>query len=73
MIRIFKMFLAGLALPCMSAMGMPHKWSSAKFKREAPKPLKFGADGKFRILHITDILHQQLHLTMQQLHTRHRS
>ncbi|MBR2867573.1 MAG: metallophosphoesterase family protein [Clostridia bacterium] len=53
--RIFKMFLAGLALPCMSAMGMPHKWSSAKFKREAPEPLKFGDDGKFRILHITDI------------------
>lgn len=53
--RILKSFLAGLALPCLSAMGTPHKWSSAKFKREAPEPLKFGTDGKFRILHITDI------------------
>lgn len=53
--RILKAFLAGLALPCLSAMGTPHKWSSAKFKREAPEPLKFGTDGKFRILHITDI------------------
>lgn len=53
--RILKSFLAGLALPCLSAMGTPHKWSSAKFRRETPEPLKFGADGKFRILHITDI------------------
>ena len=37
------------------AMGMPRKWKTDKFKREAPAPLKFGADGKFRILHITDI------------------
>ncbi len=36
-------------------MGYPHKWQSAKFRREAPEPLKFGADGKFRILHLTDI------------------
>ncbi len=53
--KIFRSFLAGLALPCLSAMGTPHKWSSAKFRREAPEPLKFGTDGKFRILHITDI------------------
>ncbi|MBR3779660.1 MAG: metallophosphoesterase family protein [Clostridia bacterium] len=55
MSKIFKAFLAGLALPCLSAMGTPHKFSSAKFKREAPEPLKFGNDGKFRILHLTDI------------------
>lgn len=34
---------------------IPHKFKSAKFKREEPAPLKFGADGKFRILHLTDI------------------
>ncbi len=37
------------------AMGMPKKWKTDKFKRETPAPLKFGADGKFKILHITDI------------------
>ena len=37
------------------AMGIPRKWKTDRFKREAPAPLKFGADGKFRILHITDI------------------
>lgn len=37
------------------AMGYPKKWKTDRFKREAPAPLKFGADGKFRILHITDI------------------
>lgn len=55
MSKIFRSFLAGLTLPCLAAMGMPHKWRSAKFKREEPAPLKFGADGKFRILHLTDI------------------
>ena len=55
MSKIIKSFLAGLALPCLAAMGMPHKFKSAKFKRENPEPLKFGADGKFRILHLTDI------------------
>ena len=35
--------------------GMPKKWKTDRFKREAPAPLKFGADGKFKILHITDI------------------
>ena len=35
--------------------GYPHKWQSDKFKREVPEPLKFGPDGKFRILHLTDI------------------
>ncbi|MBO5065612.1 MAG: metallophosphoesterase family protein [Clostridia bacterium] len=37
------------------AMGIPRKWKTDRFKREAPAPLKFGADGKFKILHITDI------------------
>ncbi|MBQ7116163.1 MAG: metallophosphoesterase family protein [Clostridia bacterium] len=37
------------------AMGYPKKWKTDRFKREAPAPLKFGADGKFKILHITDI------------------
>ena len=37
------------------AMGIPRKWKTDNFKREAPAPLKFGADGKFKILHITDI------------------
>lgn len=55
MSKIIKSFLAGLALPCFGAMGTPHKWISGKFKRENPQPLKFGDDGKFRILHITDI------------------
>ena len=55
MSKILKSFLAGLTLPCLAAMGTPHKFRSAKFEREAPAPLKFGADGKFRILHLTDI------------------
>ncbi len=55
MSRIIKSFLAGLMLPCLGAMGTPHKWQSAKFRREKPAPLKFSADGKFRILHLTDI------------------
>ena len=37
------------------AMGFPKKWKTDRFKREAPAPLKFGTDGKFKILHITDI------------------
>ncbi len=53
--RITKAFLAGFSLPCLAAMGEPRKWKSAKFKREAPEALRFNADGKFRILHITDI------------------
>lgn len=36
-------------------MGFPKKWKTDRFKREAPAPLKFGTDGKFKILHITDI------------------
>lgn len=55
MSKIIKSFLAGMCLPCLAAMGTPHKFKSAKFEREAPAPLKFGADGKFRILHLTDI------------------
>lgn len=53
--RIAKAFLMGFTLPCLAAMGSPKKWKTAKFKREAPAPLKFNADGKFKILHITDI------------------
>ena len=53
--KIFRMFLTGLTLPCISAMGYPHKFSSGKFYREKPQPLRFGKDGKFRVLHITDI------------------
>lgn len=52
---VLKSILTGFAFPCLAAMGMPHKWKSDKFKRVAPAPLKFGSDGKFRILHITDI------------------
>lgn len=37
------------------AMGIPRKWKTDRFKREPNAPLKFGADGKFKILHITDI------------------
>lgn len=37
------------------AMGFPKKWKTDRFKRPEPAPLKFGADGKFKILHITDI------------------
>ena len=37
------------------ATGIPRKWKTDRFKRETPAPLKFGADGKFKILHITDI------------------
>ena len=55
MTKILKSFLLGLSLPCLAAIGTPQKWKSAKFKRDEPAPLKFGADGKFRILHITDI------------------
>ena len=52
---ILKSLLTGFALPCLSAMGMPRKWKTDKFRKEEPKPLKFSEDGKFRILHITDI------------------
>lgn len=37
------------------ATGMPRKWKVDRFMREPNAPLKFGADGKFKILHITDI------------------
>lgn len=53
--KILKALLTGFTLPCLTAMGSPKKFSSAKFKREEPAPLKFSPDGKFRILHITDI------------------
>ncbi len=53
--KILKALLTGFTLPCLAAMGSPKKFRSAKFKREEPSPLKFGPDGKFKILHITDI------------------
>ncbi len=53
--KFTKTFLRTLAMPCLLAMGVPHKWKSAKFERSAPAPLKFSDDGKFRILHLTDI------------------
>lgn len=53
--RILKNILLGFSLPCVAAMGTPKKFKTAKFKRQEPAPLKFGADGKFKILHITDI------------------
>ncbi len=37
------------------ATGTPQKWKTDKFSREEPAPLKFSDDGKFRILHLTDI------------------
>lgn len=52
---ILKNILTGFSLPCVAAMGTPQKFKTAKFKRKEPAPLKFGADGKFKILHITDI------------------
>lgn len=53
--KILKCFLLGITLPFLCAMGIPHKWDSGKFKRKKYEPLKFGKDGKFKILHITDI------------------
>lgn len=53
--RIFRNMLYGFCLPCIAAMGTPRKFKTDKFKREIPEPLRFGTDGKFRILHITDI------------------
>ena len=53
--KILRSLLFGFAAPCLAAMGTPQKSKSDKFKREAPAPLKFGSDGKFRILHLTDI------------------
>ena len=37
------------------ATGRPNKWKTDRFLREEPKPLQFSKDGKFRILHLTDI------------------
>lgn len=53
--KILRSMLLGFSLPCICTMGTPRKFKSDKYKREAPAPLKFGEDGKFRILHITDI------------------
>ena len=53
--KILRSLLFGFAAPCLAAMGTPQKSKSDKFKRETPAPLKFGSDGKFRILHLTDI------------------
>lgn len=53
--RILRKMLSGFALPAVFAMGTPQKYKSDKFTRKAPPPLKFDNDGKFRILHLTDI------------------
>ena len=53
--KILRSLLFGFAAPCLAAMGTPQKFKSDKFKRETTAPLKFGSDGKFRILHLTDI------------------
>lgn len=53
--KLVRSFLLGFTLPCLGAMGSPKKWKSAKFKRDEPKQLKFNENGKFKILHITDI------------------
>ena len=37
------------------AMGKPNKWKTDNFLRAEKEPLKFSDDGKFRILHLTDI------------------
>ena len=37
------------------ATGRPNKWRTDRFLREEPAPLQFSKDGKFRILHLTDI------------------
>ena len=37
------------------ATGKPNKWRTDRFLREEPAPLQFSKDGKFRILHLTDI------------------
>lgn len=37
------------------ATGKPNKWRTDRFLREEPAPLQFKKDGKFRILHLTDI------------------
>ena len=37
------------------AMGKPNKWKTDNFLRAEKEPLKFSSDGKFRILHLTDI------------------
>ena len=52
---LLKSLLTGFALPCLGAMGMPKKFRTERYRKEAPAPLKFGNDGKFRILHLTDI------------------
>lgn len=52
---ILKSILTGFALPCLSAMGMPKKFRTERFRKETPAPLRFGSDGKFKILHLTDI------------------
>ena len=37
------------------ATGRPNKWKTDRFLRSEKEPLKFSDDGKFRILHLTDI------------------
>ncbi len=53
--KYFRNLLLGFSAPFLMAMGTPQKFKSDKFKRSPLPPLKFGADGKFKILHLTDI------------------
>ena len=50
--KYLKHFLSMMTLPFIAATGMPTDIKKKAVKRPE---LKFGADGKFRILHITDI------------------
>lgn len=49
--RILKAFIGGLLSPVTAAVGGPFKY----VKSEEREKLKFDKDGKFRILHLTDI------------------
>ena len=50
--KILKSILTSALLPFTAACGMPVMYKN--HKRQSPE-LKFGADGKFKILHLTDI------------------
>ncbi len=50
--KILKAILTSALLPFTAACGVPVKNTASK---KAPPEIKFGKDGKFRILHLTDI------------------
>lgn len=50
--KLLKSFLSGLTLPFTFAMGAPTFY---KNNAKRPPELKFNKDGKFKVLHITDI------------------